>query len=79
MLELKEYLLQLAIRSRIADKGGNDDYKAGPYIWMALYPINRDGHRNWPVISFQGNNPMSSWRSRTAAPQAGSRQSLPGS
>lgn len=57
MLELKTFLLELAIRSRIADKDGNDDYRAGPYIGMALYPINEDGRTSWPVISFQGNNP----------------------
>jgi hypothetical protein len=57
MLELKTYLLELAIRSRIADKDGNDDYRAGPYIGMALYPINDNGRTSWPVISFQGSNP----------------------
>jgi hypothetical protein len=57
MLELKTYLLELAVRSRIADKDGNDDYRAGPYIGMALYPINDDGRTSWPVISFQGSNP----------------------
>ena len=57
MLELKEHLSQLAIRSRIADKDGNDDYAGGPYIGMVFYPINKDGHRNFPVISFQSNSP----------------------
>lgn len=57
MLEMRDYLQELAIKSRIADKDGNDDYKSGPYIGMALYPISQQGHGNWPVISFYGSNP----------------------
>ncbi len=83
MLETRDYLLELAIRSRIADKDGNDDYKSGPYIGMALYPISQEGHGNWPVISFYGSNPdvvleVSQGSPAGAKPSVTSRQVKPG-
>jgi hypothetical protein len=83
MLELRDFLSELAIRSRIADKDGNDDYRQGPYIGMALYPISQDGHGNWPVISFYGSNPdvileVSHGSPASAKPAVASRQLRPG-
>jgi hypothetical protein len=83
MLEMRDYLLELAVRSRIADKDGNDDYSSGPYIGMALYPISQEGHGNWPVISFYGSNPdvvleVSQGSPADAKPSVTSRQVKPG-